>query len=403
MLSKQLPWAPACKKRTITVTVVLALFTSVFLALYVHFHVFPHLLTGNDQAALQSDAPRAASPSITATIPRRENQETSDITDYNTPQPAFVESSSDSNRTLEIRLVEDALRTEGLGAVLSGLKPVLLLAHTTGAVITARNIDSGSHGYKLRKYLRLKDPLKGARITCNLSESMTAGLLSRIVAECERFDYTIIAAYGVFTNCDTLIVRRYLLHPRTCVAHTAALARAFSRLHPRKERERSVDRTDVCILRRGGDVERRIVNGLGNMWAIDEARTLPLLKRMRKRGRRIVLVTETTREALVLARYRPDILSNSDHLRVVVRILTRCRCMFVSAGSSFAATMVQLTQPKYVVYTVSRPGFSFNVTPYNYSEFGRQALSIIEQPDRILTKCAPTDSGGETRPITIDV
>ena len=160
-----------------------------------------------------------------------------------------------STTNLEIRLEGKSILNEGLGAIVQGLKPVLLLANATGAVITAHDKILG-HGYHLKKYLRLSSFIRGNRILCNASRSIS-NLLHRIVNECERFPYHELPR--IFTNCNMIVVTKYLVHPRPCLFRTAPLVRAMMRFSRKKTK-----RNDICVLRRGGDVEKKIMKGFSN-------------------------------------------------------------------------------------------------------------------------------------------
>lgn len=282
--------------------------------------------------------------------------------------------------TLEIRLDGDSIIREGLGAVVQGLKPVLLLANAAGAVITAHDKISG-HGYHLNKYLRLGSFIQEDRIKCKVSRSISR-LLDRIVTECDEFPYHHLLR--LFDKCNMIVITKYLLHPRTCLQRTAPLVRAIARFS-----RRQAFPEDVCVLRRGGDVEKKIMSGENNIWALDNARIVPILDETRQRGARIVVITETKQEDVVRRRLRPHVLSNNEPLPVVVRRLNSCRCLFVSSGSSFAVTMVQISDPPHVIYTESRPGFNFSIEPYPYNEFGERAHSVLEDPIQIAELCIP--------------
>lgn len=279
---------------------------------------------------------------------------------------------------LEIRLDGKSIINEGLGAVVQGLKPVLLLANATGAVITAHDKISG-HGYHLNKYIRLDPFIRGNRIKCAASKNISK-LLNRIVTECNDFPYHELP--HLFTGCNMIVITKYLVHPRTCLERTAPLVRAITRFKRAK-----TNRDSVCLLRRGGDVEDRILSGKNNVWALDNARMIPVLDKVRKRGARIVVITETRLEALVRKRFRPHILSNKEPIQIVVRRLDTCRCLFVSSGSSFAVTMVQVSSPTHVIYTESHSEFKFSVTPYPYDEFGERAHSVLEDATKLADLC----------------
>ena len=138
-----------------------------------------------------------------------------------------------------------------------------------------------------------------------------------------------------------------------------------------------------------GDVERKIRQGKGNQWAIDERRTIPIINGVRKRLKdgnknnngvpvNFVVSTETEFEDEVRRVYRPDILSNKEPLEMVVNILGNCRCLFISSGSSFAVSIVQIVQPDYIVFSESSVGFQFDAPRYQFEEFGERAISIVQ-------------------------
>lgn len=295
---------------------------------------------------------------------------------------------------LEIRLSKDAIKTEGIGAVLSGIKGALLLSNYTGAALTMNDKSSG-HGYNLKKYLRLGSPLWIHRIPCNLTKGISQ-ILNSIVESCEQFDYSELESFGVFNNCNMVTVEKYLNHPRSCLKHTQDLVRDATnfRLPDNGMRE------DICVLRRGGDVENKILNEEGNMWAIDENKTIPILREASKRGRRIVLVTETSLQSQIEQIYQPHVFSNRESLDQVVSRISQCRCSFVASASSFAMAMMQITQPEYIVYTENRDGFSFETKPYAYEEYGPNAVSLLNGTEAIADLCAPLSDA--TRSVTED-
>lgn len=284
---------------------------------------------------------------------------------------------------LEIRLVGPAVRNEGIGAVLAGLKPVLLLANYTGAVITMRDKSSG-HGYSLRRYLNFLVPLGGSRVICDQLADPIHVLLDRIANECDRFNSSVLSDLGVFNECNTLLVDRYLSHPRPCIAYSAPLIRAATKFNI----DPHAEKTDVCLMRRGGDVEDRIRAGEGNMWALDEPRTKPIMEAVKAAGAKIVVVTETKREDEVRNVYDPDVLSNKEDLDKVVAHLQKCRCTFIAAASSFAAAMMQVTMPEHIIYTESRDGFEYETQPYPYGEYGDRAIPLGRGTDAIVELCA---------------
>lgn len=281
-------------------------------------------------------------------------------------------------QTLEIRIEGDT--REGLGAVIQNLKPVLLLANATGAVITSRYKFS-AHGYRLNKFIRFGTFILQERIKCNTSRTIHS-VLNRIINECNTFPYHELPR--LFTKCNMIVVTNYPMHPRPCIRLTAPLIRAATRFPAEK-----AVREDVCILRRGGDVEKWIMSGKHNQWALDYVRMVPILDNVRRKGARIVLVTETSEEDFVRKKFRPHIISNKEPLPVVVGRLNSCRCLFVSSCSSFAITMVQISAPPHVIYTENHPGFNFTHRPYPYNEFGERAHSVLEDPIHLANLCLP--------------
>lgn len=292
-----------------------------------------------------------------------------------------------SYATPEIRLSNGAIRTEGIGAVLSGIKSVLLLANATGAVVTANKIQSG-HGYPLSKFIRFLKPRSWFRVVCKPTVDVNE-LCERIVSECANFSFDMLSQFGIFENCNTLVVQRYLSHPRKCLVHSAALVRSATVFHI----PTTVKRTATCILRRGGDVEQIIEQGKGNMWAIDEQYTLPIIRTLKHtHNATIVVITETTRKDELQKKYHANTLSNRESLWHVVNHLTQCRCTFISAGSSFASAMMQIAPPDYIIHTVDAPDFSFaGVAPYAYEEYGDRAVSVRENASKIVTLCIPPE------------
>lgn len=284
-------------------------------------------------------------------------------------------------RLLEIRLESRAFIGEGIGASLSGLKPVLLIANATGAAITATGEpNSGHHGYKLRKFISLGQPIRSPRRRfCKIDSQR---LIWAVNDACERFDYT--AVRKMFKSCEIIRVKKYLNHPRSCVAQTAPLVRGIFR-HRLLE---NPIRNNLCVLRRGGDVEERIEKGEGNHWGIDTKLTLPILAVGRQYLMEIVVITETYTPLKLRMQYgHPLTLSNKEPLQRVHERLSHCRCLFGSSGSSFAAAMVQLSNPPTFIYTVNHKGYEFKVKPYNFSDYGNQAIPITTPRHEIIRRC----------------
>lgn len=287
----------------------------------------------------------------------------------------------------QIVLDKRSVPTEGIGAVLSNLKPVLLLAQNTNAIVTSSLPLESGHGYSLRTYLRFLKPLpKSLTKLCNLTRSLD-DILLEVAQQCQHFNFTVLASYGVFDNCNTVISSQYLSHPRGCIKHTEDVVRRFTKFELVEK-----PKNDICVMRRGGDVESRILKGDGNMWAIDEKRTFPLLANLSK-SRTVVVITETN-QADIREKYFADVFSNRESLPTVVAHLSGCRCMFVAGSSSFAASMVQITQPEYIIYTESRPGFEYKIAPYNFSEYGENAVPLRVAPRKIIELCGRQTATG---------
>lgn len=150
----------------------------------------------------------------------------------------------------EIHLGASAFDNEGIGAVHSGLKIVLLLANYTGATITSPDHCS-DHGYSFKRYLKLLEPT-AKRVRCETPKIDL--VLQRPTSECEAFNYTTLSKYDIFSKCNSVVVSQYLNHPPSCLNHSADLVRGitkFSKLPPQC-------RTNACVLQRGGDVEDKI-------------------------------------------------------------------------------------------------------------------------------------------------
>lgn len=291
-----------------------------------------------------------------------------------------------SKQTKEIRLdfVKMRFGAEGLGSMLSTLKSVLLLSNWTGATITGNPVVSG-HGYSTSKYFNMAKPLKRGRIICNIPQRDISNLLKSIIGNCTKFPVSSLSF--LFRNCNTLIVSSVPVHPRNCLKATAPLVRNFVKFN--LTQKHNVPKSDLCVLRRGGDVETKIRRGDGNVWAIDESRTILLIEQLKKKAVRIVLSTETNFADEIRKKYKVDLFSNREPLHRVVKVLSACRCLFVSAGSSFGVTIAQIVDPAYIVYAVNAQNFSFNIAPYNYAqEFGNRSISVRAPTDEIVEKCS---------------
>lgn len=340
----------------------------------------------------EQDIDLSATPALSVAPPSQADPAPSAATGLTSNKSAA--SSPSFPQDIQIHISDEAIKGEGVGAVISGLKGVLMLANYTGAAVTMHDKTSG-HGYPLSRYLRFsKVPGRlseksslAERVVCKITGGADK-LFARMTKECEQFDYSSLRDLGVFRNCNTVIPQRYLNHPRTCLHQTAELVRKFTRFDMPPA---GTVKNDICVLRRGGDVETKILKGKGNMWAIDKKKTLPVLQALRRLGANITLVTETRQNVAKLGRlYSADVVSNKEPLRVVMTRLSRCRCLFVSGGSSFAAAVVQITDPTYAVYTESRLMFSFRgVAGYAYEEFGPRAVSVLSGREKLVRVCAP--------------
>ncbi|KAI0559952.1 hypothetical protein FGB62_130g158 [Gracilaria domingensis] len=294
-------------------------------------------------------------------------------------------SSTLSSGPLEIYLEPSAVKIEGIGAVLSGLKPILMLANVTGARITMNDNFTG-HGYNMSRYLDIQQPFPDSmRVPCNVTFNVRKFLVD-IVEECDSYDFTAwLRRLRIFHGCNSLSVSKYIAHPRMCLKHTQDLVTSFTKFETRPQ----IEKNDVCVLRRGGDIEDIIRSGEGNKHAIDEELTVPILRQVKERGGKVVLVTETNYEDELRQLYEPHVFSNFEDLQTVVSRLESCRCTFVSSSSAFATAMLQITKPTYMVYTSSRPGFSFSDRWYHLDEFGRFAIDVTSDRQSIVESCAP--------------
>lgn len=118
---------------------------------------------------------------------------------------------------------------------------------------------------------------------------------------------------------------------KTCTAYTTPQVRA---LWVPKLSSPPVKR-DICVLRRGGDLEHRLHTDYGIRYRIDINRTLPVLSAARAAGNRTVLITETKQPRKLMRVYKPDVLSNKERLEVVMRRLAMCKCVFHADGSRY--------------------------------------------------------------------
>lgn len=273
---------------------------------------------------------------------------------------------------------------EGIGAVVSNFRPVLQLAHETGALIVGKDARS-PHGYQLTEYIKMGKSHPN-RKNCKLTENIY-DILINISKQCTKYDFNSLQGIGLFNNCNTVIIPVLpTLKPRTCLKKTIPLVHNF--LQPILQiAPKSNSRTDVCVVRRGGDMEHRIAIGIANYTAIDELHTLPILQALKKMGAKIVLITQTKREKAVLQKYNPNIFSNQEPLPLAFGRLSNCRCMFIAAASSFAFLATIISSPSFIVHTVPRPDFEFRFQPYDYQEFGERAISIRSNSSKIVEKC----------------
>ena len=144
-------------------------------------------------------------------------------------------------------------------------------------------------------------------------------------------------------------------------------------------------KTDICVLRRGGDMEKRILHSAGNWAALDEKHMLPILAELKALKKRIVLVTETQFPELLKTKYNPDIFSNKESLNIVFQRLSNCHCLFLAA-SSFGALIANTMDPRYIVHTVNSSDFQFN-SYFAFREFGT-AISVRSDPRKIIKLCS---------------
>lgn len=277
---------------------------------------------------------------------------------------------------------------EGIGAVVSNFRPVLQLAHLTGAVIVGKDTRS-SHGYQMTEYIKMGKRHPN-RKNCDLGENIYDVLIN-ISKKCTNYDLNSLEELGVFKNCNTVIIPILpSSKPRTCLKETIPLVQNF--LQPSLQiAPMSNYRTDVCVVRRGGDMERRIASGIANYTAIDEKHTLPIIQSLKEMGARIVLITQTKTAQVVLQKYNPDIFSNQEHLPLTFKRLSNCRCLFISAGSSFALLATIISSPSFIVHTEPAPDFEFRFEPYAYHELGERAVSIRSNRSKIIEKCLLRD------------
>lgn len=273
---------------------------------------------------------------------------------------------------------------EGIGAVVSNFRPVLQLAHHTGAVIVGRDTRS-PHGYQMAEYIKLGKSHPN-RKNCKLRGSIEE-ILINVSKHCGTFDVGSLEELGIFKNCNTVLIPILPpLKPSTCLKETIPLVYNF--LQPKlRIAPKWNARNDVCVVKRGGDMEHRIAIGVANYTAIDEYHTLPILQLLKEKGARIVLITQTKREKDVLKKYNPDIFSNKEHLPMTFERLSKCRCLFIASGSSFAFLATIISSPTFIVHTEPAPDFQFRYPPYEYSEFGERAISVRRNRSEIVEKC----------------
>lgn len=139
-------------------------------------------------------------------------------------------------------------------------------------------------------------------------------------------------------------------------------------------------------------MEHAIRRGKGKVWAIDVNQTIPVLQTLRasrNRGK-IIVSTETNYADEIQKLYLADEISNKEDLEVVVARLSNCRCLFVGGGTSFAAAIVAIVNPTYIVYMVDAPDFRFHRPGYHYEEFGEKAISIRARHSEIVRRCSIT-------------
>lgn len=288
----------------------------------------------------------------------------------------------DLGRTLEIRLYRKTVHNEGLGGVLSALRGVLIIQNATGAVITMggkNSLKALGHGYYLRDFLNIGFPLPGKRRFCKYGYKQAAEIIANAWKKCDM--HNISRRDQLFRNCNTFRVFSPLGHPKSCAAYTAPMVRNLWR-YPL---EKPQSQTDICVLRRGGDLEHKL-NFFGHRYKIDLERTLPILEAARRNKKRIVLLTETNYPANILKLYRPNIFSNKEPLQVVLKRASRCKCLFASSGSSFAIAVAQISQPSTIIYTQPRTSWMFQ-NPFLLSDFGERAIPVTVPIAKIIQRC----------------
>ena len=124
-----------------------------------------------------------------------------------------------------------------------GLKPVLQLSNRTRSKIKLLRRNRRAHGNDIAKYLRFAHPAPrvwlpfrarhGVRlrraVSCIVTDAAMQMLLGGIERGCKNFNRLKLSNYGVFTDCNTVMIVRYLNHPRTCFALTERLVTEFTR------------------------------------------------------------------------------------------------------------------------------------------------------------------------------
>lgn len=287
--------------------------------------------------------------------------------------------------TLEIQIHGSAIWTwEGLGSIVARFRGVLIMANSTGAVITGAKWGKKSdHGYDARKFLRIGKPLPGPRRYCNITQNSVVKAIQKAYRDCDMYDPNI--ARKMFENCNTLIVTQDITWAQTCAAYTAPLVRDFwrSSLPKPKKKQR-----DVCVLRRGGDVEKGTKLVRGQLYDLNLNRTLPVLDAARRAGRRVVMITQTKKQPHWQGVYKPDLFLNDEPFDKVLERVAGCRCVFLASGSSFASLIVQLGQPGIGVFTHETQFWKFGGFPFfQLEDFGNQSISITAPISKIVNRC----------------
>eukprot|EP00172_Hildenbrandia_rubra_P002632 Plantae.Rhodophyta-Hildenbrandia_rubra.ctg36246.p1 GENE.Plantae.Rhodophyta-Hildenbrandia_rubra.ctg36246~~Plantae.Rhodophyta-Hildenbrandia_rubra.ctg36246.p1 ORF type:complete len:331 (+),score=36.25 Plantae.Rhodophyta-Hildenbrandia_rubra.ctg36246:456-1448(+) len=250
-----------------------------------------------------------------------------------------------------------SLENEGIGAVMSGLRQILTLSDMTGYGIVMKK-RTVAHGYDVSEMISFpsrrekKKECVYHKFPKKILHGLQWGELNNIDEESIR----------ELLNCEKIVVKRYLNHPRTVSPRTDRLVRQAL------EFDRNTENRGTCVLQRAGDVEHKIKDGKGNHWDIDVKRVRPILDIVRSKNRSVTVATETKESTWIRERYGKIILKNGGGPLKLMADFYRCRCLFISAGSSFASLIAQITEPDNVIYMEDREGFVMGARPYNYSK-----------------------------------